>query len=157
MKQVDSEPVIDSGLRVLQLNATFEAFGIVMDYLAVRAPFSTFEAGDLVKAVRRQLRGGHHLVAMQGQSAVGYLGWMPTTNAIAQKWLDGTGQLKPADAASTDAVALTIVAADLPLARRQLIRSARMLNKTVRVYFKRGAENGRPARKVSLMSHNADE
>jgi hypothetical protein len=139
-------------LRVLRLNPTYEAFGLVLDYLALRPPFSMFESGELARAIQRQLRGGYHLIALRGRTAVGYAGWMPTTNAIAQGWIDDVGKLRQVEPPEADAVALTIVAADEPLARRRLIRNARMLNQTVRVYFKRGAEGDRPARKVSLMS-----
>lgn len=136
------------GLQVMQFNATFEGFGMVMDYLCRQAPFSSFESKTLADALHLQLKDGHHLVAMRHGTVVGYAGWLMTSKAIAEAWVLDKGKLVPHRDA--DVAALTIVAANERAVVTRLIRGARDLNPGMRAYFKRGGEGDRPAVKRSL-------
>lgn len=137
------------GLQIVQFNATFEGFGMVMDYLCRTAPFSGFLSKTLADALHLQLKQGHHLVAMRGGVVVGYAGWLITSKAIAEAWLAGRGRLRPHPDA--DAAALTIVAGGERAVVTRLIRGARDLNPGMRAYFKRGGEGGRRSVKRSLL------
>lgn len=138
--------------QIVQLNGTYEAFGMVMDYLCRIAPFADFEARVLADSVTDQLNRGQHLVALRERRVVGYAGWLMTTPEVAQGWLDGTRTLLRKDGPDAIARALTIVSAQERSVVIRLIRGARDVNdKGVRVYFKRGGgTTGRTARKTSV-------
>lgn len=142
-----------TGMQIVKLAATFEGFGLAMDYLSRTAPFSAFELGNFAGVIRAQLQHGHHLAAMDDQVLVGYAGWMLTTAKTAEAWRDGHGILYPGDPATSDAAALTVFAVSEPSATPRLIRGARELNKNMRVYFKRGYdEEARGAKKTSVLN-----
>jgi hypothetical protein len=132
-------------LQIVQFNATFEGFGMVMDYLCRTAPFSGFTSKTLADALHQQLELGHHLVAMQRGIVVGYAGWLLTSQAIAEAWREDRDSLKAHP--SAEVAALTIVAANERPVVTRLIRGARNLNPDVRYYFKRGGEGERPGMK----------
>ena len=140
--------------KIVHLSGSYEAFGVVMDYLSRSEPYAQFELGNFSKAVRRQLRLGHHLAAMLGDQMIGYAGWLLTSNEIADAWKAGNGVLKADPNGRTDAAALTIVAVTDARATPGLIRRARQLNPGVRVYFKREYQDVslRGARKASVLN-----
>lgn len=148
----------DSGpVRIIQLAGTFEAFGMVVDYLSRTQPFSSFELGAFAAAVRNQLGQGHHFAAMAGSEMVGYAGWLLTSDAVARAWVESNGPLLRLPAEQATAAALTTVAVTDPAATLRLIRGARELNKGKRVYFKRGSEGqDRPPRKSSVLIFSKD-
>lgn len=127
---------------ITQLNGSFEAFGVIVDFLSRIQPFSKYDLGNFSKAVRAQLVHGHHLVALSGRTTVGYLGWLPTTEAVAEAWMRGDGRLVPVPEGQADAVVLTVVAATDNETIRPLIRQARRMNADRRVYFKRDGPQG---------------
>jgi hypothetical protein len=143
----------DSGaIRIIQLAGTFEAFGMVVDYLSRTTPFSNFELGAFAGAIRHQLGAGHHFAAMSGTELVGYAGWLLTSDAIARAWVESNGPLVRVPAEQATAAALTTVAVTDPAVTLRLMRGARELNKGKRVYFKRGSEGrGRLPRKASVL------
>ena len=123
--------------KILQLHASFEAFGVVFDYLSKIDPFSRFQTGHFASIIRMQLKRGHHLVAMDGRDAVGYVGWLLTTRELGDLWQNDQGPLKAVGSEASDAAALTVVAARDNAVLKRLIRGARSLNPGKRVYFKR--------------------
>jgi hypothetical protein len=140
--------------KIVHLIGSYEAFGMVMDYLSRSEPYTGFELGNLSKAIRRQLRLGHHVAAMLGDQMVGYAGWLTTSQEIAEAWKQGKGTLKADPNGNADAAALTIVAVTDARATPGLIRRARQLNPSIRVYFKREYRDValRGARKASVLN-----
>ncbi|MGE3717097.1 MAG: cytochrome P450 [Bauldia sp.] len=107
--------------------------------------------GPFVRAVRRQILEGEHLVAWDGAGIQAYAGWLPTTGRIARAWLAGEGKLEPAD--KSDAAALTTVAASDPRLLPGLMRAARDLAPGVRIYFKRSyTDADKRARKAAVLN-----
>ena len=136
---------------ILQLHGSFEAFGVVFDYLSRTDPFTRFQVGHFSSIVRQQLLKGHHLVAMEGQTPVGYVGWLLTTKAIGDIWQDDLGKLTPVSEETSDAAALTVVASRNRSILLRLIRGARTLNPGKKVYFKREYDTeGKSTRKSSV-------
>lgn len=144
----DLKAASGDGLQIVQFNATFEGFGMVMDYLCRTAPFSEFTSKTLADALHQQLKMGHHLVAMRQGVVVGYAGWLLTSKAIAEAWVADRGSLRSHP--SAEVAALTIVAADERPVVTRLIRGARNHNPDVRYYFKRGGDGERPGVKRSI-------
>ena len=136
---------------IMQLHGSYEAFGVVFDYLSKTEPFTRFGVGHFATIIRQQLKNGHHLVAMDGPMMVGYIGWLLTTKAIGDLWQQNLGNLKPVADEVCDSAALTVVAARNRALLLRLIRGARTMNPGKRVYFKREYEGeGRPTRKSSV-------
>ncbi len=140
----------DDDLRIVQFNATYEGFGMVMDYIARRMPFAGFDAGTLTDAIHQQLKFGHNLVALRNNQVVGYAGWLLTTPEIAEGWVEGRARLVRKYGDDAVAAALTIVAGEDRQVITRLIRAARRINPGKRAYFKREADTIKPARKRSL-------
>jgi hypothetical protein len=154
------EPPTASGgaISIIHLNRSFEAFGLVMDFLSRVEPFSTFEVETLANVIRMQLRDSFHLAAMQGNVMIGYAGWLRTTTAEANAWTEGRGILLARNGPEADAAALTVFAVTDPEATRRLITGARELNKGVRVFFKRElTASGTIPRKASVLNFQRND
>jgi hypothetical protein len=145
-------PAMNSGRPViLQLHGSFEAFGVVFDYLSRTDPFTRFQVGHFSSIIRQQLKTGHHLVAMDDKTVVGYVGWILTTREIGDRWQNDQGKLTPVAEGKADSAALTVVAARDRSILSRLIRGARTLNPGKRVYFKREYDDeGKSTRKASV-------
>lgn len=152
VKPGDEDQSTDSARPViLQLHGSFEAFGVVFDYLSRIEPFSRFEVGHFSAIIRHQLKNGHHLVAMRGQTVVGYAGWLLTTTDIGDLWQQNLGRLDPVADDVSNAAALTVVTSRDRKVIARLIRGARTLNPGKRVYFKRQYDSdGQSVRKASV-------
>ena len=136
---------------ILQLHGSFEAFGVVFDYLSRTDPFTRFEVGHFSSIIRQQLKTAHHLVAMDGKTIVGYVGWILTTKEIGDLWQKANGKLTPVAEGKANSAALTVVASRDRSILFRLIRGARTLNPGKRVYFKREYDNeGKSTRKSSV-------
>jgi hypothetical protein len=135
--------------RLTQLRQSFESFGVLVDFLSRIDPFSAYDIGNFSRALQFQLSRRCHVAAVEGNRLVGYVGWMPTTRAIAEAWSQDRGPLTPV-ADPADAVALTVVAT---LGDKRvlaaLIRRAREANPGLPVYFKRQYAGGRRAARKS--------
>jgi hypothetical protein len=140
-------------LRIGKLKATHEGFGRVIDYLSRVEPFSQHSLGNFANSLRHQLRHGDHLAATSGRNLVGYMGWMPTSVAIAELWSEDKGPLRPVYDASYDAYALSVVAVPdrriLTPMIREALKEARARGPGKRLYFKREYQ-GRGPRKSSF-------
>ena len=146
------------GLTVVGLRPSFEAFGLVMDYLSRVAPFAGFELGKFGGIIRQQLAMGHNLAALNAQQEiVGYAGWIHTSSVSAEVWALDQGPLQHLDGQAHDAAALTVVAVSDPRATMRLMRGARALNKGVRVYFKRSYDGEvRGPKKASVLNFSTE-
>jgi hypothetical protein len=136
---------------------SFEAVGILIDFLSRKAPFDQFRAGPLVTALKYQIVNSHHVSAFRGEALIGYAGWLQITSAHGELWLQDKVDLKPVSLDRADAVALTIVRVDEPAAVRPLIRACRILEPGKRVFFKRDYAETTPAtRRNTVMNVSSD-
>lgn len=143
---------------VVCMAASFEAFGMIMDFLAESDVFSNFELGTLAGVVRRQLHDGNNLAAICDNQIVGYAGWLHTNQGIGEEWMENRAILRPLQEADSDAAALTVVAVSDSKVTSRLMRGARELNKGKRVFFKRGYDGiVRPGRKSSVLNVSSDQ
>jgi hypothetical protein len=148
---IAGEERLGDAVAYARLRNSAESFGLVVDYLARVEPFSRYDLGNFVMAVKAQLGSGCHVAATRGGRLVGYCGWLATTDAVAAAWAAGEGQLRPSSPGAAGAAAVTIVAAETATILRPLIRAARAQGPGWRLYFKRQyAASGRPARKSSV-------
>ncbi len=142
-----------SDIQVIGFAPTYEAFGMVLEFLSASDVFSTFELRTVADVVRRQLADGHNLGAVRGTEVLGYAGWLHTTESVGSEWMEDRSILKPLKPEDADAVALTVFAAADTSVTPRLIRGARELNKGKRVFFKRGYDGVvRPSRKSAVLN-----
>ncbi len=142
-------PAQDFEIRCFRFS--YEAVGIVLDYVADTKPFSRFGCAVLVNAIKDQLRTGHNLYAYRGTKLLGYVGWLLTSEAVGQHWVETETGLRPVADDVADAGALTIVRADERQVLYTLVRTARNLNPGKRVFFLReyaGSARGAARRSV---------
>jgi hypothetical protein len=141
------------GYEMRRFTPSFEALGIVVDFLSRKAPFDQFRAGHVVTALKHQIAQGHHVCAFRGEVLVGYCGWLQVTCELGELWLLDQAELKPVPPERADAVALTLVRVDEPAAVRPLIRACRRLEPAKRVFFRRDYANGlQPTRRNTVMN-----
>jgi hypothetical protein len=146
---------MSSDLQIRKFRAGFEALGLVIDFVASDPPFGTFRAAKLLKALKNQLANGYHVAGFEGERLVAYCGWLTTSTAQGEAWLQGEGQLKAIAPPAGDAVALTIVRVLMPEHVLPMLRACRNLNRGKRVFFKREYSDlsGR-ARKRSVVNRD---
>ena len=80
-------------------------------------------ARTLLTAVKYQILNGCHVAGFDGETLIGYCGWLQITKAEGEEWMQGNGELRPAPPSGSDVLALHIVRIDgtigpLPLIRR---------------------------------------
>lgn len=153
---MNSPPAAFVEHRIETLAPTFVAFGVAIDFLARISPFSDRPVGEFVPAVRRQVVRSEHVAMLRGDEMVGYLGWLPTSQAIAAGWVAGSAPLTPCEGAGADAVALTVVATTGGRPVAPLIRAARDLNPGRRVFFQRSYPGGaRASRRAAVLNRGS--
>lgn len=118
------------------------SLGLLCDFVAKFPPFSTFEFRQMTMALRYQLEVQSHLVAGFDDRIVGYLGWIRTSQEIAERWLVGDGPLLALTDAP-DAVAATIMVTENSRYALPLVRAAKIKNHGYSVYWKRNFSDGR--------------
>ena len=106
---------------------SFEALGIVVDFLSREAPYDEFRAGKLIPALKNQVMHGHHVCAFRGERLVGYCGWLPISEELGTLWVEGKAELTPVPPDRANALAVTAICADDPQVLRPLIRARRQL------------------------------
>ena len=147
----------EAEIKIICMAPTFEAFGMIIEYLSETDVFRTFDLSAICDVVRRQLADGHNLAAFDGKRVLGYAGWLHTTEQVGSEWVENRAILKPLKPADSDAVALTVFAVSDKAITARLIRGARELNKGKRVFFKRGYDGVmRPGRKQAVLNFTSE-
>lgn len=140
-------------IKVTPLKPSLASFGVILNFLSKSEPFASHPLKTIAGAVRVQLETANHLVALNGETVVGYAGWMRVTSENATHWLDGHAPLVQSSGPDADAAALTMVVSDQNAVTRLLMRGARDRNKGVRVVFRRDYETSqKPAKKQSVLN-----
>lgn len=139
------------GAEIRQFSPSYEAFGLIIGYLASAEPFSQFRAGALAKAVKHQLAQGNHVCAYRDETLIGYCGWLYTSVEVGERWMSDNGPLTPLPKDKADAAALTIVRVDDPALILTMIRATRRLNTGRRVFFRRDYD-GREKKRQTVMN-----
>jgi hypothetical protein len=136
-------------LTISPFPATPLSLGLLCDFVAKFPPFDGFEFQLMTVTLRHQLEARCNLVAGHNDEIVGYLGWIRTTNEIADAWMKDQG---PLTAATQDAsaIAFTIMVATDRRYVLPLIRQAKRENPGVSAYWKRQFADKAAAAKRSV-------
>lgn len=128
----------DQATAFRRLRSSYEALGLVVDFLTRAPPFDGYRAGYLAAAIKHQLATGCHVAAVHEGQLVGYAGWIRIEGAAGEAWrLGDLAELAAVPAPDYDAVALTLVRAEAREAVSGLIRACRRAEAGRRVFFKR--------------------
>src|ERR1700709_78456 len=103
------------------------SLGLVCDFVSRFPPFDRFEFRHMMVTLRYQLEVQSHLVAGFDDRIVGYVGWIRTTQKLAEAWVVSDGALT-AVTENADAVAATVLVTENPKFALPLIRRAKTLN-----------------------------
>lgn len=109
---------------------------LVLDFLAASPPFAGYAMKGIVQSVTAQMTGGTYLVAISQNRICGYLGWLLTSEKIAEDWVNGSGVLVSVSDNPT-AVAVTILAVSDPALLLPMIRDARGTIGDMPIFWKR--------------------
>ncbi|MEL7181327.1 MAG: hypothetical protein AAFN63_15980 [Pseudomonadota bacterium] len=140
-------------IKITSLKPSQASLGVILNFLSKSEPFASHSLKAIAGAVRVQLETANHLVALDGETIVGYAGWMRVTSENAESWLKKEAQLVQAHVSDADAAALTMVVSGEKSVTRMLIRSARDRNKGVRVVFRRDYEtSGKQTKRQSVLN-----
>jgi|RhiMetdeSRZDD1v2_1073273.scaffolds.fasta_scaffold381426_2 hypothetical protein len=146
----DPQSAAQSAIVCRRLPPSYGAVSFIMEFIVATSEFGDMHARTLFMGLKTQIQHGYHIAAYRNKKLVGYCGWLHTTDQIAQLWLKNEGKLQEVPAASSDAVALTIVRFTDGDAVLPAIRVCRQLNGERRVFFKRESRGDQPARKSSV-------
>lgn len=131
----------------------WESLGLVADFVAAEPPFGDFRSKKLLAAIRHQLSSGQHAAGFEGDQLVAYCGWLLTSLAAGQAWLEGKGDLIAVAEARADSAALTIVRIPLRANVLPMIRACRNQNPGKRIFFNRNyTENGAATKKSTVLN-----
>jgi hypothetical protein len=141
-------------LTIASFPSTPLSLGLLCNFVSRFPPFDTFEFKHMTATLRFQLETQCHLVAGFDDEIVGYLGWIRTTRAIAENWLNDQGPLTAVLENST-AAAVTVIVASNSKYLLPMIRRAKVLNPNMAVYWKRQFTAGKPPAKRSVRKRPA--
>jgi hypothetical protein len=125
------------------------SLGLICDFVSRFPPFDAFEFKQMTVTLRFQLEAQCNLVAGRQDEIVGYLGWIPTTVAIAEAWVRDQGPLVAATE-DVSAIAVTVLVTSNPRYALPLIRRAKAARPGLPVYWKRQFMDGKETRKRSI-------
>ena len=136
-------------LTVASFPSTPLSLGLLCNFVSRFPPFDAFEFKHMTTTLRFQLETQCNLVAGDDDEIVGYLGWIRTTEAIAEAWVDNRGPLTAA-VEHASAVAVTVLVTSNPKYILPLIRRAKVLHPDLPVYWKRQFAGGKQPTKRSV-------
>ncbi len=123
------------------------SLGLLCDFVSRFQPFDAFEFKQMTVTLRHQLETQCNLVAGYDDEIVGYLGWIRTTQQVAEAWVNDEGPLT-ATTEEASAVTITVLVASSPRLILPMIRHAKAAHPGVHVYWKRQFVDGkRPAKR----------
>jgi hypothetical protein len=79
------------GFHLRRFKPSFEAVGIVADYVSRVPPFEGYAAGTLLTAVKYQILNGCHVAGFDGETLIGYCGWLQITKGKARNGCKAAG------------------------------------------------------------------
>jgi hypothetical protein len=137
---------------------SYEALGVVIEYIGRQPPFDQYRVGKLLAAIKHQIAHGHHVCAFQNETLVGYCGWLPITEELGRRWLEENAELAPVPPERSNAFAVTVVCGENPVIVRAIIRATRKQTVGQRAFFRRDyATERRPARLQSVLNFSSAE
>lgn len=121
------------------------ALGMAVEFLMQQPVFARLPFGEWAQVLVGQVNRGHFFFAVDEQRRVhGMFGWALTSEATAEAWVTGRGDLRNEDCRDGDCVIINVLATDSPDADRVLAEEGIKALAGKRLFFaKRYYRNGR--------------
>jgi hemolysin-activating ACP:hemolysin acyltransferase len=134
---------IPHGLRLARPQSAAAALGLAVSHLMTKPAFAALPFGTWSRVLVGQInRGQYQLVVDDTGRVVGFLGWAATSEANAEAWVQGRGDVP--ELRDGDCIVINAWSADDPAANRMVLAAARRAIRDKRlVYFKRHYGDGR--------------
>lgn len=146
-KDLSSAVPGNGGLKALRPSNHYQALGMAVAFLMADPAFQELRFGHWTRVLAGQVRRGHYLFVVQGDSVVGFAGWSLTDHERAEAWLAGRGELTFEECQAGDCVILNVWKAATPAANRLLVDTFRRLFRHKEaLYYKRFYADGRRRR-----------
>ena len=143
MSPVMTVEAVSRGLRLARPHSAAAALGLAVGHLMTRPAFAALPFGSWSRVLVGQINRGHYqLVADGAGKVVGFLGWAATSEANAEAWLQGRGDVP--ELRDGDCIVINAWSADDAAVNRTVLAAARLAIRDKRlVYFKRRYKDGR--------------
>lgn len=135
---------------VTRLAPDEKSFAAVCLFLAGKGVFARTPFGQLVKVLNGQIRGGTHAAVIENGRIVAYAGYLAVEPASAEAWMQRQGELVVDQTGKSQAVALSVVAAENGKHVTPLLNALRLQKPDAVVYVQRARAAGQPARRVKF-------
>lgn len=115
---------------------TYYHLFLVLEQLAKTKPFAQYGLAAIMGSVTQQLRHGNYVMAMRRGRLIGYIGWLVTTEAIAEAWIRDEGRLRAVHD-NPEVLVITILVAPDPRTMMAMARYMKLNVSQSRAYWKR--------------------
>lgn len=143
-----------SNIKFIQLPADPRSLAIAARFVSAYPPFAKFEFAEMMKTLFQQIDKKTHLVLSRDEELVGYLGWLRTTNEIADKWVKEDGPLRWKIGGT--AVAVSVMCAEDSKDILSMIKEAKRIEPNASVYWKRYYQDGRENMGKAVVKRSAE-
>jgi hemolysin-activating ACP:hemolysin acyltransferase len=136
----------DEALRAIRVKDGCRALGMAVSFLMTEPSFARLPFGHWARVLVGQINRGHYLFAVRGNRIVGFVGWLLTDEAGAERWLAGKDELKNASLAGGDCLLINAWKSASPEVNAFLINELRAVAKASdlrRIFAKRFYPDGR--------------
>lgn len=148
-----TQQVISSGLdtdgrhtayRVVRFRDPHAALGRAVLQLMGKPGFARLRFGSWSRILVGQINRGHYFFLEQGDKMVGLAGWSRSSEAKADAWIAGEGDLAPDEATTGDCIIVNVWQSDDDAVQAEMVRQMRLVARDVRlVYGRRSYGDGR--------------
>lgn len=133
-------PIVKSG----RLNDDFKALGVATSQMMGDPSFGRLRFGHWARTLAGMINRKHYLIATEGKIVTGFIGWALTNETVAERWLEGKGEISYEDALDGDCVLINAWIAKTRATNKHLLNEIRRFGADRRlVYFKRFYPDGR--------------
>lgn len=132
--------------RVLRLRDPHAALGRAVMQLMGKPGFARLRFGSWSRILVGQINRGHYFFLEQGGEMVGFAGWSLATEAAADAWMAGEGDLPAAEARTGDCIIVNAWQSNDAAVQAEMVRQMRHLAQAQKlrlVYGRRSYEDGR--------------
>jgi hemolysin-activating ACP:hemolysin acyltransferase len=137
-------------VRLFRPDSPVAALGLAVSHLMTKPAFARLRFGEWSRILVGQINRKHYQLVLDDRDhVVGFLGWAPTTEDVAEAWLEGRSDFSDAVAKDGDCIVFNAWSASSPGVNRLVLEAARhAVQGRKTVYFKRLYKDGsvRPMR-----------
>lgn len=132
------------GARVVRFRDPHAALGRAVLQLMGKPGFARLRFGSWSRILVGQINRGHYFFLERQGQMVGFAGWSRSSEARADAWVAGEGDLSPEEARTGDCIIVNAWQSDDDEAQAEMVRQMRLVARDIRlVYGRRSYPDGR--------------